>query len=182
MSARILVAEDEDIMRITVQDHLCDQGWQVDAVTNGSEALELARKNHYDLIVSDIRMPGLDGEKLLAEVKQSAPRTDVVLMTAHGNTENAINCLKQGAADYILKPFDLDDLTFRVQRLLNIQAIKVRCVSLENCCGQRQPLVGSSAPMQQLLSLISQITQTDSTVLIQGKWHRKGTGRCCNPL
>lgn len=174
MSARILVAEDEDIMRITVQDHLCDQGWQVDAVTNGSEALELARKNHYDLIVSDIRMPGLDGEKLLAEVKQSAPRTDVVLMTAHGNTENAINCLKQGAADYILKPFDLDDLTFRVQRLLNIQAIKVRCVSLENCCGQRQPLVGSSAPMQQLLSLISQITQTDSTVLIQGE---SGTGK-----
>ncbi|WP_321367683.1 sigma-54 dependent transcriptional regulator [uncultured Desulfuromusa sp.] len=174
MSIRILVAEDEDIMRITVLDHLRDQGWQVDAATNGTEALELAGKGHYDLMISDIRMPGLDGERLLLEVKQLTPRTEVILMTAHGNTESAVKCLKHGAADYILKPFDLDDLTFRVQRLLNIQAIKIRCVSLENCCGQRQPLLGSSAPMQQLLSLVSQITQTDSTVLIQGE---SGTGK-----
>ena len=174
MNTRILVAEDEEIMRITVLDHLRHQGWRVDAATNGAEALELVKKNSYDLILSDIRMPSLDGEKLLLEVKRLAPRTEVILMTAHGNTEGAVNCLKQGAADYILKPFDLDDLTFRVQRLLNIQAIKVRCVSLENCCGQRQPLIGSSAPMQQLLSLISQVTQTDSTVLIQGE---SGTGK-----
>ena len=174
MITRILIAEDEEIMRITMLDHLRLQGWQVEAATNGAEALELVKKSSYDLILSDIRMPGLDGEKLLLEVKQIAPRTEVILMTAHGNTEGAVNCLKQGAADYILKPFDLDDLTFRVQRLLNIQAIKSRCVSLENCCGQRQPLIGSSAPMQQLLSLISQVTQTDSTALIQGD---SGTGK-----
>jgi len=174
MIARILIAEDEEIMRITVLDHLRLQGWQVDSATNGVEALELVKKSSYDLILSDIRMPGLDGEKLLLAVKQLAPRTEVILMTAHGNTEGAVNCLKQGAADYILKPFDLDDLTFRVQRLLNMQAIKIRCVSLENCCGQRQPLIGSSAPMQQLLNLISQVTQTDSTALIQGD---SGTGK-----
>ncbi len=174
MIARILVAEDEDIMRITVLDHLRNQGWQVDEATNGCEALDLVRYNRYDLIVSDIRMPGLDGEQLLDEVKQLAPRTEMILMTAHGNTDDAINCLKKGAADYILKPFDLDDLTFRVQRLLNILAIKARCVSLESCCGQRHPLIGSSAPMQRLLSLISQVTQTDSTVLIQGE---SGTGK-----
>jgi len=174
MKARILIAEDEEIMRVTVLDHLRHQGWQVDAATNGADALELVNKGNYDLILSDIRMPGLDGEKLLIEVKQLAPRTEVILMTAFGNTESAVNCLKQGAADYILKPFDLDDLTFRVQRLLNMQAIKIRCVSLENCCGQRQPLIGSSAPMQQLLGLISQVTQTDSTVLIHGE---SGTGK-----
>ena len=174
MMTRILIAEDDEIMRITVLDHLRHQRWQVDAAINGTEALKLVKKNRYDLILSDIRMPGLDGEKLLLEVKQLAPHTEVILMTAHGNTEGAVNCLKQGAADYILKPFDLDDLTFRVQRLLNIQAIKSRCVSLENCCGQRQPLIGSSDPMQKLLSLISQVTQTDSTVLIQGE---SGTGK-----
>ncbi|MEE4254385.1 MAG: sigma-54 dependent transcriptional regulator [Desulfuromusa sp.] len=174
MMTRILIAEDEEIMRVTVLDHLRHQGWQVDAAINGAEALELVKKNRYDLILSDIRMPGLDGEKLLLKVKQLAPRTEVILMTAHGNTEGAIHCLKQGAADYLLKPFDLDDLTFRVQRLLNIQAIKSRCVSLESCCGQRQPLIGSSEPMQKLLSLISQVTQTDSTVLIQGE---SGTGK-----
>lgn len=174
MMTQILIAEDDEIMRVTVLDHLRHQGWLVDAAINGAEALKLVKKNRYDLILSDIRMPGLDGEKLLLEVKQLAPRTEVILMTAHGNTEGAVNCLKQGAADYLLKPFDLDDLTFRVQRLLNMQAIKVRCVSLENCCGQRQPLIGSSEPMQKLLGLISQVTQTDSTVLIQGE---SGTGK-----
>ncbi|MCD6581038.1 MAG: sigma-54-dependent Fis family transcriptional regulator [Desulfuromusa sp.] len=174
MNTRILVAEDEDIMRITVLDHLQNQGWQVDEAISGTAALALVKKNSYDLIISDIRMPGMDGEQLLAEVKLLAPRTEVILMTAHGNTDAAVNCLKNGAADYILKPFDLDDLTFRVQRLLNILTIKARCVSLENCCGQRQPLVGSSASMQQMLNLISQVSQTDSTVLIQGE---SGTGK-----
>ncbi|MFK5925078.1 MAG: sigma-54 dependent transcriptional regulator [Desulfuromusa sp.] len=174
MNTRILVAEDEEIMRITVLDHLQNQGWLVDEATNGTAALALIKKNNYDLMISDIRMPGMDGEQLLAEVKLLAPRTEVILMTAHGNTEGAISCLKQGAADYILKPFDLDDLTFRIQRLLNIQAIKARCVSLENCCGQRQPLIGSSAPMQQMLKLISQVSQSDATVLIQGE---SGTGK-----
>ena len=102
MTVRILVAEDEEIMRITVLDHLRDQGWQVDAAINGSEALALVKKNNYDLIISDIRMPGVDGEKLLAEVKHFAPRTEVILMTAHGNTDDAVKCLKKGAADYIL--------------------------------------------------------------------------------
>ncbi|MDA3902678.1 MAG: sigma-54 dependent transcriptional regulator [Desulfuromusa sp.] len=174
MSARILVAEDEEIMRITVLDHLRHQGWQVDDAANGIAALDLVKKNNYDLVISDIRMPGMDGEKLLDEVKQRAPRTEVILMTAHGNADDAVSCLKQGAADYILKPFDLDDLTFRVERLLNILTIKARCVSLENCCGQRQPLIGSSTPMQQLLKLISQVSQSAATVLIQGE---SGTGK-----
>ncbi len=174
MTVRILVAEDEEIMRVTVLDHLRDQGWKIDGAINGTEALALVKKNNYNLIISDIRMPGMDGEKLLAEVKRIAPRTEVILMTAHGNTDDAVNCLKKGAADYILKPFDLDDLTFRVQRLLNILTIKARCVSLENCCGQRQPLIGSSPPMQQLLKLISQVSQSDATVLIQGE---SGTGK-----
>ncbi len=174
MTARILIAEDEEIMRITVLDHLQNQGWQVDEATNGTDALALIKKNRYDLMISDIRMPGMDGEQLLAEVKLSAPHTEVILMTAHGNTDAAVHCLKTGAADYILKPFDLDDLTLRVQRLLNILEIKARCVSLENCCGQRQPLIGSSTSMQQMLNLISQVSQTDATVLIQGE---SGTGK-----
>ena len=174
MIPRILVAEDEEIMRITVLDHLRNQGWLADAAATGTEALEMVRKNRYELLLSDIRMPGMDGEKLLAEVKKLAPRTEVVMMTAHGSTDNAVNCLKKGAADYILKPFDLDDLTFRINRLLEMQTIKARCVSLEHCCGQRRPIIGSSAPMQKMLSLISQVALSDSSVLIQGE---SGTGK-----
>ncbi len=172
--AKILVAEDDDIMRITVVDHLRLNGWQTDEAVNGTAALELVKTSNYDIVLSDIRMPELGGEQLLTEVKQLSPATEVILMTAHGNTDDAIHCLKKGAADYILKPFNLDDLTFRIQRLVNILAIKARCASLENCCGQRQPLIGSSAPMQQLLSLISQVAQSNSTVLIQGE---SGTGK-----
>lgn len=95
MITRILVAEDEEIMRITVLDHLRIQGWQVDEATNGTDALALVKKNRYDLIITDIRMPGIDGEKLLDEVKQFAPRTEVILITAHGNTDDALNCLKK---------------------------------------------------------------------------------------
>ncbi len=174
MISRILIAEDEEIMRITVLDHLRSQGWLADAAATGSEALELVRKNRYELILSDIRMPGLDGEKLLAEVKRLAPRTEVVMMTAHGSTDNAVNCLKKGAADYILKPFDLDDLTFRINRLLEMQKIKARCVSLEHCCGQRRPLIGSSPAMQKMLSLVSQVAGSDASVLIHGE---SGTGK-----
>ncbi len=171
---KILVVEDDDIMRITVVDHLRLRGWMADEVSNGNAALVMMKENNYDIILSDIRMPGMGGEELLARVKQSSPGTEVILMTAHGNTHDAVNCLKKGATDYILKPFDLDDLTFRIQRLINILAIKARCASLESCCGQRQPLIGSSAPMQQLLSLISQVSQTNATVLIQGE---SGTGK-----
>ncbi len=174
MSVRIMIAEDEEIMRITVADHLRSEGWQVDEVSGGNEALALLQKQSYDIIVSDIRMPGMDGEKLLSAVKQQSPATEVIMMTAHGSTDHAVACLKQGAADYILKPFDLDDLSCRIQRIVRIQEIKARCVSLESNGGQRQPLLGSSAPMQQMLNLISQVSQTDSTVLIQGE---SGTGK-----
>ena len=174
MTAKILVAEDEEIMRITVVDHLRSHGWLVDEADTGSTALELIKQHRYELLLSDIRMPGLDGERLLEEVKSLAPRTEVMMMTAHGSTDTAVNCLKKGATDYIQKPFDLDDLSFRVNRILEMQAIKARCVSLEHCCGQRQPIIGSSAPMQKVLNLISQVAGSDSSVLIQGE---SGTGK-----
>jgi DNA-binding NtrC family response regulator len=174
MTARILVVEDEDIMRITVLDHLRSQGWETDDAVNGSRALELVRGNHYELILSDIRMPGLDGETLLTQIKKLSPRTEVVMMTAHGSTDDAVRCLKKGAADYILKPFDLDDLSFRINRILEMQAIKARCVSLEHCCGQRQPIIGSSSQMQKVLALVGRVAASDASVLIRGE---SGTGK-----
>jgi len=174
MTPRILIAEDEEIMRITVLDHLRSQGWLADEAATGNEALKLVRKNRYEIVLSDIRMPGMDGETLLSEVKGLSPRTEVVMMTAHGSTDNAVNCLRKGAADYILKPFDLDDLTFRINRLLEMQTIKARCVSLEDSCGGRRPIIGSSAAMQKMLGIVSQVTLSDSSVLIQGE---SGTGK-----
>jgi len=116
----------------------------------------------------------MDGEALLEQVKRLSPRTEMVMMTAHGSTDDAVRCLKKGAADYILKPFDLDDLTFRINRTLEMQAVKARCVSLEHSCGRRQPIIGSSPQMQAVLDLVSRVAMTDASVLIIGD---SGTGK-----
>ncbi|MDH4318782.1 MAG: response regulator, partial [Desulfobulbaceae bacterium] len=113
---RILLVEDDEIMRVTLHDRLKANNWQVDVATNGKEAISFLEKNTFHVIISDIKMPGLDGIRLLEHIKKNSPASDVILMTAYGSVENAVQCLKQGAADYMLKPFDMDDLTIRVNR------------------------------------------------------------------
>lgn len=172
---RILLAEDDEIMRITVQDRLARHHWDVDAVANGREAADRLHKHNYHLVISDIRMPGMDGLQLLDLVRQSAPYTDTIMMTAYGSVDDAISCLQRGAADYILKPFNMDDLIIRVSRILEMQSIKARCSSLEESCPAfNTEIIGDSEPMQRVLALIRQVAPTDSTVLIRGE---SGTGK-----
>ena len=174
-TVNILLAEDDEIMRITLRDRLLRQGWRVDEAEDGRQALALIRRQRYHVVIADIRMPHASGMDLLDELMQTAPATDLVLMTAYGSVDDAVLCLKKGAADYLLKPFAMDDLVVRVERLLETQAIKARCASLEECCGAgRTPIIGASKPMQRLLKLIGQVSQTDATVLITGE---SGTGK-----
>ena len=175
MIKRILLAEDDEIMRITVQDRLEKHGWAVDAVFNGREAVARLEEQNYHLILSDIRMPGMDGLALLEKARQLAPFADVIMMTAYGSVDNAIDCMKKGAADYILKPFDMDDLVIRINRVLEIQSVKARCASLEDQCRQiHAPIIGNSEAISRVFQLINQIGPTDSTVLITGE---SGTGK-----
>jgi len=173
--ARILLAEDDEIMRITVQDRLEKHKWYVDAVPNGREAVERLKKENYHLVISDIRMPGLDGWQLLKNVQQLSPYTDIIMMTAFGSVDDAIESLKKGAADYILKPFNMDDLIIRVSRILEMQTIKARCSSLEESCRELHPdLIGNSKAMDKIHALIQKVAPSDSTVLILGE---SGTGK-----
>lgn len=174
-TARILLAEDDEIMRITLSDRLRKHLWCVDEAEDGKAALDLLKENTYQLVLSDIRMPNLDGPRLLKEVKARSPETDVILMTAFGSTEDAVKCLKAGATDYILKPFDMDDLTIRVNRLLDMQKIKAKCISLEEKCReQHAPIIGSSSASRKVINLISQVALSDATVLVTGE---SGTGK-----
>ncbi len=174
---KILLAEDDEIMRISVSDRLKQCNWQVDEVDDGLKALSLSERHHYNLIISDIRMPGLDGLSLLGHVHTNSPETDIIMMTAYGSVDNAIDCLRKGAADYILKPFDMDDLIIRVNRLLDAQAVRTKCEALEESCKQRESgtrLFGDSPAMQQVYELIRQAAPTKATILVTGE---SGTGK-----
>ncbi len=174
ITARILLVEDDEIMRVTLYDRLRKQHWQVDQVEDGRSALKRIEAEEYQLIISDIRMPGLDGNQLLEQVVRISPGTDVIMMTAYGCADDAVTCLKKGAADYILKPFDPDDLIIRIRRLFEMRAIKARCQSLENNCSHRSPIVGSSSAIRNILQVIGQVAMSDSSVLITGE---SGTGK-----
>jgi len=171
---RILLAEDDEIMRITLYDRLRKKkGWQVDDAENGTDALAMIKKNAYHLVISDIRMPGLDGINLMEQIKRLSPATDVILMTAYGSVTDAVTCLKNGAADYILKPFDMDDLAIRAERLLEMQTVKARCASLEET-NRQPPIIGQSKSITDVFKLIKQVAATDATVLVTGE---SGTGK-----
>jgi two-component system response regulator AtoC len=162
-------------MRITVHDRLLQEKWQVDAVTNGRDALAKLEQNNYHLILSDIRMPGLGGPELLEWARSHAPMVDIFLMTAYGSVDDAVSCLRRGAADYILKPFEMDDLIIRINRILEMQTVRARCASLEDRCRQaHQEIIGTSAAIRKIFTMLGQIAPTDSTVLINGE---SGTGK-----
>lgn len=173
---RILLAEDDEIMRISVYDSLKKVGWQVDEAQDGLEAAKLFEQNQYNLVISDIRMPGMDGLTLLEKIRQQSPDTEVFIMTAYGSVDDAIDCLRRGAADYVLKPFDMDDLIIRVSRILENQEVKTKCEVLEAACisDHDRKLYGTSPAMQQVYSLIDQTAPTNSTILITGE---SGTGK-----
>lgn len=173
---RILLAEDDEIMRISVSDRLKKYGWQVDEAENGTQAMRLYEKHQYHLVISDIKMPGLDGLSLLHAILKQSPDTDVIIMTAHGSVDDAIDCLRQGAADYILKPFDMDNLIIRVSRLLDAQEVRTKCEILEESCVQEHShrLIGDSSALHKVRSLINQVAPTNTTVLITGE---SGTGK-----
>lgn len=171
--ARILLVEDDEIMRITLYDRLCGLGFTVDQEDNGKDALRRIKDSVYHLIISDIKMPGLDGIRLLEETRHISPETDTILMTAYGSVDDAAQCLKKGATDYILKPFDMDDLTIRVNRILTNQKIRAKCLSLEEGAKPTR-MIGSSQVITDLHNLLSRIAVSDSTVLITGE---SGTGK-----
>jgi two-component system response regulator AtoC len=172
---QILLVEDDEIMRITLYDRLMREKWQIAAAVNGREALSRIERTHYHLILSDIRMPGLGGMELLERARRHSPQTDIFMMTAYGSIEDAIACLRNGAADYILKPFEMDDLIIRINRIFEMQTVRARCASLEDRCRQEhQEIIGESGAIRKIFSLINQIGPTDSTVLINGE---SGTGK-----
>ncbi len=177
MNKTILVAEDEQVLRESVAELLTDEGYDVLQAANGKEAHDQLLQRPVDLILSDIRMPEMDGTQLLAHARQIAPQTPVIMMTAFGTVESAVAAMRSGAYDYLLKPVQFDDLLIKVQRALEFSdMLKTKQVIDEQLASSAtfHDLVGESKSMQKLFDTVKKLSTVKSNVLIVGE---SGTGK-----
>ena len=177
MKGKILIADDERTIRETVSMILNEEGYDTDAVSNGKEALALLEVKNYDILITDIKMPEMDGMELINQSFKICPQTSVIIITAHGSVESAIDALRKGAFDYILKPFDFDDLLLRVGRLMVHKELASENMALRQEVELKynfSNIIGQSAEMQSVFKLITKVSNTKGNVLITGK---SGTGK-----
>ncbi len=173
----VLVADDEPGMRESVARALRGEAFNVVTVGDGAAALEVVRQGGVDLLLADLRMPGLDGLELLRAVKLVGPETEVVLLSGHGTVEEAVAAIKEGAFDFLTKPFDRAPLIRVVRQALEHRALIVENRNLRRrldaLTGARE-LIGSSPAMLEVVALVRQVAPASTTVLIQGE---SGTGK-----
>lgn len=168
----ILVAEDEQAVRESLAEVLREEGYEVVAVADGTEALRALEEREFDLVLSDIRMPGADGLEVLQRTREIAPQTLVLLMTAHATVETAVEAIRRGAQDYLLKPIIFDDLLHKIDHLLTHRQIAWENQMLRSQVERQwdfDSLVGRSAAMREVMELVRRVAPTPSTVLITGE-------------
>ncbi len=177
MEGYILIADDEKVFLDTLAKVLIEEGFEVVTVPNGEIALQEISKQEFDVAFCDIRMPGIDGLQLLDKVRKVSPHTAVIMMTAFGSIESAIQVLKSGAYDYIVKPIIFDEVLVKVKKIMGIQKISRDNQRLRAEIGKRTDfdnIVGISPKICALLNLVKKVAPTKSTVLITGE---SGTGK-----
>lgn len=165
---RILVVDDELEMRVAVKEALLRKGYAVEMAANGKEALKKLGEGAYGMVISDMQMPQLDGMALLKEIKKTNPRIPVLLITAYGTIQKAVEAVKEGAVDFILKPFTLDSLESTVEKAFrHLEDSK----SFES---KGKAMIARGEVMRRLMSLAEIAAMSDATVLISGE---SGTGK-----
>ncbi len=175
--ARILVADDEDGLRWVLERGLRQAGYDVTAAKDGESALRAIESEPFDLVVLDIRMPGIDGLSALARIRQLRPAMHVIVMTAHGTMETAIQAMQRGAYDYLAKPFDLDEMLLLTERALEASRLTEEVARLRTGLQEVREfsaLIGRHPRMQDVYKTIGRIAGTDVTVLLRGE---SGTGK-----
>jgi len=175
--ASILVVDDQQNFRFSLAVTLKREGHEVGEAGSGQQAIRAVSARGFDIVVTDLRMPGMDGVALLREIKKMDPQTEVVVMTAFGSVDSAVEAMRHGAADYITKPFQPEELVLVVARALQKMGLTRRIKDLESLLGKtfsREGIVGNSRGMQEILKLVSSICHSDGMVLISGE---SGTGK-----
>ncbi len=171
---QVLVADDEENLRRVLAAQLQHDGYEVHSVADGAAVLEAMTEHHIDVLITDLRMPKLDGMKVLKAVSDRYPHVPVIMITAHGTVDTAVEALKLGAFDYVTKPFDRAELRRVVSKAAKTRELSQAHVSGDPKERGRYRIIGESEPMRVVYEAIEKVADTPSTVLITGE---SGTGK-----
>jgi two-component system response regulator HydG len=177
MKPVILVVDDEAHHRLMLRAHLVAEGYRVEEAEDGQQAVEAVAGSHFDLILMDIRMPVMDGIAALGRILEISPGTPVIMMTAYGSIESAVQALKLGAEDYLTKPLEMEELLFKVNKALDVKRLREENTLQKEALGERfdfSTIIGSGPKMLELFETLSMVAPTDATVLVLGE---SGTGK-----
>ncbi len=171
---KILIVDDELNMRLVLSAMLKKEGFEVSAAANGHEALQILQSIKVAVVITDLKMPDIDGMELLSRVAERYPEIPVIMITAHGTIATAVEALKKGAFDYITKPFDLDDLKNIVSKAIKTRVLKESELSVAPSEIKRIGMIGTSPKTMEVFEAIQRVAPTTTTVMITGE---TGTGK-----
>ncbi len=175
--ARILVADDHDALRRGLALALTAAGHDVDEAGNGNAAIEKLHEGYFDVVVSDLKMGGSDGLDVLRTTKVLHPTASVILMTAFGSVNTAVEAMKHGAFDYVQKPFEIEEMEVKVEKALELKRLRNELDYLRNERNEHydfERIIGSSDALQRVLGVVKKVAKSNSTVLVRGE---TGTGK-----
>jgi len=169
---RILLVDDEEDIRITMRAVLKRAGYQVTAVSNGEAALQAEREHGFPVLITDLRMPGMSGDELIARFREEFPAVAIMVMTGYGSVDHAVEMLKNGIDDYLTKPVNHDELAFRLDRIFDQRQLVDENSALREqvkVAGGKREILGESKPIRDVMALVDKVANTDATVLITGE-------------
>ncbi|OGW51795.1 MAG: hypothetical protein A2Z50_02520 [Nitrospirae bacterium RBG_19FT_COMBO_42_15] len=171
MAFKILIAEDEEITLKQLLSTLQKEGWEAAGVKDGNQAFQGISNGHFDLLIADIKMPGLSGIEILDRMKGKYPATEVIIITGFGSIGSAVEAMRKGACDYITKPFDLDELILKIKKIQEQKNLKRENLALKTFIGmdKKVSIIAKSKGMKKILHLIEGIKDSDCNVLLTGE-------------
>jgi two-component system response regulator HydG len=173
----ILVVDDEAAMRESLKDWLMEDGYEVSVASSGENAIAMAGEKGFDVILLDLKMPGMDGLEALKKLKEVSPEAEILMMTAYATVDTAVLAMKEGAFDYLVKPFDPDEIEIQIKKIVAHKELVMENILLRKKLEEKyqfDEIIGRSDAMQEVFDLIGRVAPTDSTVLITGE---SGTGK-----